>query len=84
MSDALYSTRLRWDGRAGVAKLHGATVRLLAPVDLGAGMMYAIDYVPEIHIAEVTPRACDTRRDMTPGEIKAADALLRRLLPVEA
>jgi hypothetical protein len=80
VSDALYSTRLRWDGRHGIAKLHGATVLLHASVDLGQGAVYALDYVPEVHIAEIVPRACDRRRDMTPAEITAADALLVRLL----
>ena len=80
MSDALYSTRLRWDGRHGVAKLHGAMVLLAVPPDLGAGKVYACDYVPEVHIAEIVPRVCDARRDMTAVEITAADALLLRLL----
>ena len=79
MSDLLYSTRLRWDGRRGVAKLRGCAVALPAPPDLGGGPVHAVDYVPEVRLAEIAPRACDGRRDMTPDEIAAADRLLARL-----
>lgn len=79
MSDALYSTRLRWAGAAGAAKLHGVLVPLAAAPDLGEGPVHALDYVPEVCIADVQPRACDRRRDMTAAEVKAADALLAAL-----
>lgn len=80
MSDELYRSRLRFSGRAGVAKLHGRSVLLATAPDLGAGPVHAVDYVPEVGIAEVVPRPCDPRRDMTPAEVAAADALLAALV----
>ena len=77
MSDALYATRLRWDSRRGVCKLAGLAVEITTAPDLGSGPVHSCDYVPEVHIAEVQPRACDCRRDMLPAEIQAARALLR-------
>lgn len=82
MSDALYFTRLRWDSRAGIAKMHGHLVLLSAGPDLGAGPVHAIDYTPEVGVAEIQPRACDPRRDMLAAEIAAADRLLAELLAV--
>lgn len=79
MSDLLYSTRLRFCGRCGVAKLRGVSVPIFVAPDLGAGPVHAVDYVPEVRITEIMPRACDARRDMTPEEIEAADALLVEL-----
>ena len=80
MSDVYYSTRLRWDSRHGVAKLHGRVVALYQAPDLGGGPVHAVDYVPEVHLAEIQPRACDCRRDMLPQEIEAADRVLGELV----
>jgi hypothetical protein len=80
MSDALYSTRLRWDSRHGVAKLHGQVVVLHQAPDLGGGPVHGCDYVPEVRMAEIQPRACDSRRDMTAREIEAADRVLAELV----
>lgn len=79
MSDALHQTRLRWHGRSGAAKLHGVCVRLEYPPVLAGIVVHAIDYVPEYGIREIQRRACDHVEDMTPAEVAAADALLRKL-----
>lgn len=85
MSDALYMTRLRWDGRRGVAKLHGRLVLLQAAPDLGQGPVCAVDYIPEVHLQLIQPRACDAPRDwMSWEEIAAADRLLRALTATAA
>lgn len=81
MSDEEYPTRLRWDGRRGLAKLHGRSVVLYVAPDLGAGPVWAMDYVPSDGIAEVAPRSIDARRAMLPLEIAAADSMLRALFP---
>lgn len=78
MSDALYSTRLRFQAGAGIAKLRGAFVRISRAPDLPGVRVVAIDYVPEIHLAMVQPYA-DAWRDMTADEVRAADALLVEL-----
>ena len=75
MSDLLFSTRLRWDGRHGVAKLRGYSVDLHeAPQILGTPVA-EIDYVPEIRAVSIMPKYAGWR-EMTTEEIKAADALL--------
>ena len=80
MSDLLYMTRLRWSGYSGIAKLHGKTVMLRLPPDLGTGELVGVDYVPEVHLCEVQPRR-GPRRDMTADEIRAADQFLRDAVP---
>lgn len=79
MSDALYSTRLRWHNGRGVARLHGRSIRLDAAPDLGAGPVLEMDYTPEVHCVEIRMRACESVREMTQQEIHAADRLLRRV-----
>lgn len=80
MSDALYSTRLRWTRAAGgVAMLHGVRVQLSVerpPIEL-AGPVECIDYTPEVGVRLVQPLG-DRQRDMTPAEIAACDDYLRR------
>lgn len=77
MGDWLYSTRLRWHGRSGAAKLHGKSVNLkAAPVICGITVAY-VDYVPEIGLREIRRHACGRMEDMTDDEVEAADALLR-------
>lgn len=78
MSDLLYMTRLRWSGYSGIAKLHGRTVMLRLPPDLGTGELVGVDYVPEIHLCEVQPLG-HGRRDMTADEIRAADRVLAQM-----
>ena len=82
MSDALYSTRLRWqEGRGGIAKLYGRSVRFDGPFDLGAGPVHMLDYVPELGMREIRRRSIDTLDVMSDAETAAADALLRRIDP---
>lgn len=77
MSHALYSTRLYWAGtRGGVAKLHGRRVELHAPPHIGGQAVVAIDYIPEIHFAQVQ-LVGERCRDMEPAEVAEADAVLR-------
>lgn len=80
MSDALYSTRLRWSGGRGAAMLHGRIVPLTAPPVLGGQAVHSIDYTPEVHCMEIRRRACDPVGDMTAAEVAEADAMLRRLV----
>lgn len=80
MSDVWHTTRLHFEGYAGVAKLHGHSVRLTAmPVLPGLPERYvAIDYIPEIGMVRIMPLG-KAWRDMEPPEIKAADQALRDL-----
>ena len=80
MSDALYSTRLRWSAGRGAAMLHGRIVPLTAPPVLGGQAVHSIDYTPEVHCMEIRRRACDPVGDMTAAEVAEADALLRVLV----
>ena len=82
MNDSYYRTRLRFHGSAGIAKMHGMTVTLTAAPDLGDGPVHAIEYTPEIGLAQVQPRAIDPVRDMTRFEIAIADSILRQLTEV--
>lgn len=77
MTDELYYTRLRFNGRSGIAKMHGMTVTLSAGPDLGDGPVWFVDYRPECGFALVQPRSIDTVREMFAREKRAADALLR-------
>lgn len=80
MSDQLpYPCRLLWDGRAGVARLSGRSVKLWDPPALGAEPLHSVDFIPSIGLAELQPRPCDPRRAMTAEEISAALALLEDL-----
>ena len=78
MSHALYFTRLFWDGRRGVAKLHGRTVELSSAPELPGAPVDLLDYAPEVGCAEILRRG-DRRRSMEPDEIAAADSLLRNI-----
>jgi hypothetical protein len=73
---------MRWHGATGIAKRHGMTVTLTAAPDLGNGPVHAIEYTPEIGVAQVQPRAVDPVRDMTRFEIAVADSMLRQLTEV--
>ncbi|MEY2656087.1 MAG: hypothetical protein RLZZ524_3115 [Pseudomonadota bacterium] len=80
MTDDLYSTRLRFNGRSGIAKLHGLCIALDAGPDLGSGPVWFVDYRPEVGLALVQPRAIEPVRDMTLHERRAADELLRAVV----
>lgn len=81
MSDALYSTRLRWCNGRGVAMLHGKPVALTEAPTLCEqdGPVAEIDYVPEVHCHEVRHQPHGRMEEMRADEIRAADALLRRM-----
>ena len=80
MSHALYATRLYWAGtRGGVAKLHGRIVQLHAAPHIAGQPVVAIDYVPEIGLCQVQ-LVGERPRDMTPEEVREADAVLRAVV----
>ncbi len=83
MTDSLYSTRLRYDGRGGIAKMHGICVALDTGPNLGDGPVWSCDYRPEVGLALVRPRSIDPVRDMTLEERQAADRLLRAIVEAE-
>lgn len=69
MSDALYPTRLRWDGRKGVAKRDGVVLALTSPPDIGLIIRWdEIDYAPGV-VAQIRPRH-GAMRDMRPEEVQ--------------
>lgn len=75
MSSALYATRLVWDGRQGLAKLHGFGVPLKAPPLIDGLEFESIDYIPEIRCWLIRQRA-ERERDMTLAETKLVDHYL--------
>jgi hypothetical protein len=76
MSDARHTTRLRWDVSKGVAKLHGVSVALTEPPNLGRGPVLHVNYVPE-EAHGVVQYAGQPPRNMDADEKRSADALLR-------
>lgn len=78
MSHRLYSTALTWNPMHGFAKMHGVLVALDRPPELPGMRLVAIDYVPEIGRQTIMPLG-QRWRDMTAGEVAAADAVLLRL-----
>lgn len=74
MSDLLYSTRLWWDGRHGLAMLLHVQHRIEVPPPGFEGAEY-IDYAPEVRCAQWRP-AQQRMREMEPDEVRAADAYL--------
>ena len=81
MGDGIHFTRLRWSGHGGIAKLHGRTVVLVVPPVILGQPVHAIDYVPADGFKDIQPTCLVPRRDMTPAEVRDADALLRLLVP---
>jgi hypothetical protein len=79
MNDSYYWTILRYHNGVGIAKMHGNTITLANPPDLGSGPVHLVRYIPEIDVQEVSMHNEDRPRRMTDDEEKAADALLRRL-----
>lgn len=71
MSDALYPTRLEWDGRQGLARHDGVQILLQRSPTTFA----EVHYTPGIQ-AQVRERAVDPRRDMTAQEVASAQAWL--------
>lgn len=81
MSNALYATRLVWDGRQGIAKLHGREVRLTAKPEIHGLEFASIDYVPEIGCWLLRPIG-DRERDLTGEEVRRIDHYLAKLCKV--
>ena len=82
MSIALYRLRLYWDGHHGAAR-NGDDTRILVeppvlPGAANAAELEQIDYAPEVDVAQVREREGDWRQ-MTAGEVAAAEALLASL-----
>lgn len=80
MSDALYSTRLRWYNGYGIAMLYGKRVILDSAPIIGGEPVEYIDYTPEVRCCEIRHHACDRMKEMTHAEILEADFLLRTLV----
>lgn len=71
MSDALYRTRLWWDGRRGSAIVGGVRhVLTFAPFLDGVGAFASVEYAPEVQVAQIQFRT-EPARDMYPHEIIA-------------
>lgn len=67
MSDAIYPTRLRWDGKHGCARHDGVHIELR---ERPAGMIWIeVDYAPGV-VSECRDRDCDPRRDLHADEVK--------------
>ena len=82
MNDSYYRTVLRYHNGVGIAKMHGNTITLAAPPDLGSGPVHQLRYIPEIDVAEVTMERNAPPRRMSHTEIKVADELLVTLTRV--
>lgn len=79
MSHLLYSHRLMWDGRGGVATRRNVRLVLsMAPAPFPDAQY--IDYAPEVRVAQIR-RAHGPMRDMTADEIATAEAFLREAIP---
>jgi hypothetical protein len=76
MSEALYTVRLFWNGRSGIAKHDGAAVEL-RECPLGKRIA-EVDFAPCVRVFQIRESA-DGWRDMTPAEIATCHALLLRL-----
>jgi hypothetical protein len=77
MSAALYSRRLYWDDRQGIARANGVTVELHAkpPIEPILRHMSEIDYTPEVRVARVRERS-DAWRDLAGDEVRAVEQWL--------
>lgn len=74
MSARDYPTRLYWAGFRGVARMHGAEVRLSAAPCICGRPVDGVDYIPH-DLAQIMPRG-ERWRDMDPAERAAAERLL--------
>lgn len=78
MSDALYRTRLYWDGRSGVAKYDGKVRRLAKPPVLTV-CMATIDFAPEVFPGMIQSYRWSEHREMLPEEIEACMTYLKNM-----
>jgi hypothetical protein len=70
MSPALYSTRLMWGGRIGLAKHRGVWADLVAPPPILRHLKITeLDWAPEVRVAQLRELA-GPMRDMTHPEIR--------------
>jgi hypothetical protein len=67
MSLDLYTTRLVWNGRIGLAKRGIVTVQLQA-MPAHVVQAHSLDFTPELQVATIRPRPCDSERDIEPHE----------------
>lgn len=67
--------RLEWSHGRGLARCDGVSIELVRPP--GANVA-EIHYTPGVQ-AEIRERDCDPRRDMTPDEIRQAEAWLHHI-----
>ncbi len=79
MSHLLYQTRLWWDGRRGLAMLHGRQHLFIAPPPAFEKAEY-IDFAPEVRCAQLRMRA-GPMRDMEADEVAAAQQFLEQCHP---
>lgn len=84
MSEALYITRLWWDGhrRTGTAA-HNGQREILRSVPLDLAHAISIDYAPVVDVLQLQ-EAAGPMRSMTPAEAAAAAAYLAALFPPAA
>ena len=81
MSEALYQTRLYWDGRRGIAKVDGVSIELRrCPLPMPT---MEVDYAPATRSSQIRESA-QGWREMTAAERKACDAVLDQLLAFRA
>jgi len=76
VGDDLWTTRLRFYGYSGCAKLHGRHVALTAPPIICGEPVTSIDYIPEVNLKQIQHRG-EGPRDMRADEVAAADEMLR-------
>lgn len=80
MSHRLYTVRLYWDGRAGIARHDGVEVVLREPPQPLPTVHHIqeMDYAPEARVAQLRESACSWR-DLTREEMAVVDQWLGRL-----
>lgn len=76
-SDA-FTTRLLFDGRTGIAKLHGVMRPIYAAPRLGGRLVAFVDYRPEAGRAQVRFPG-DELRELEPAEVRECDSILYAL-----
>lgn len=67
--------RLEWSHGRGLAQCDGVSIELRRPP---GPLVVELHYTPGIQ-AEIRERDCDPRRDMTPEEVRQAEAWLRHV-----
>jgi hypothetical protein len=86
MSIALYQYRVFWDGHQGALRSGRHTRRIFETPRLPGSEalnVEAIDYAPEVHVAQLR-EAGDDWREMSEAEVAGAETLLAMLATSEA